>query len=301
MLTQHFCCRGPLNPSVSFLLGDREIQAFKVKCSNHEGGCSWEGELRELDKHLTECSSELHACKYATIGCKTKLTEGKLPSHEDSCATKHLKMAVEKVNSLTDQLKGMQEKVDSLTTQLKAMEVKVNSQATQLEKLEKPKTPSKPPLASAPSIVHMPPVIFKIRQPFYSKQDSPPVYSHHQGYKFYLQVKNNGNADSVYAYLMHGENDDTLNWPFRGIVTFQLLNQDVDAGHKKGEAKFLQSRPTAKNRRVDAAQGKSQDGWGVDVMVGSHDGDRLSFWRDGYIYLRVCSIEVFDNKPWLMS
>ena len=66
---------------------------------------------------------------------------------------------------------------------------------------------------------------------------SSPFYSHVGGYKLCLGVMPSGNADgkgthvSVYVYRMRGDNDDNLEWPFRGQVTFELLNQLEDSAH----------------------------------------------------------------------
>ncbi|XP_064384137.1 TNF receptor-associated factor 5-like [Halichondria panicea] len=60
---------------------------------------------------------------------------------------------------------------------------------------------------------------------------SPPVYTHHQGYKICLSVHANGDATakgthvSVYVCLMRGEFDDSLKWPFRGVISVRLLDQ----------------------------------------------------------------------------
>ena len=49
-----------------------------------------------------------------------------------------------------------------------------------------------------------------------------------------LKVYANGNGDgagthvSVYVYLMRGEHDDKLTWPFRGDITIQVANQNRD-------------------------------------------------------------------------
>ncbi len=54
---------------------------------------------------------------------------------------------------------------------------------------------------------------------------SPPVYTHHQGYKFSLKVYANGCSTgkgthvSVGVYFMRGEFDDSLKWPFRGVIS----------------------------------------------------------------------------------
>lgn len=64
---------------------------------------------------------------------------------------------------------------------------------------------------------------------------SPPFYTHNRGYKFCLVVHCNGNVKghskwlSIFAYLVKGENDNRLNWPFTGSFTVQLHNQ-VNAG-----------------------------------------------------------------------
>ena len=60
---------------------------------------------------------------------------------------------------------------------------------------------------------------------------SPPFYSHPRGYKLCLSVDANGSGTgkgthvSVYVLLMRGEFDDQLQWPLRGNITIQLLNQ----------------------------------------------------------------------------
>ena len=60
---------------------------------------------------------------------------------------------------------------------------------------------------------------------------SPPVYTHHQGYMICLCVYASGNGTgegthvSVYVCLMRGEFDDSLKWPFRGAISYLLLNQ----------------------------------------------------------------------------
>jgi len=66
---------------------------------------------------------------------------------------------------------------------------------------------------------------------------SPPFYTHPQGYKMCLGVDANGCGDgegthvSLFAYLMRGEFDDHLKWPFQGHVVIQLCNQLQDKYH----------------------------------------------------------------------
>ena len=67
---------------------------------------------------------------------------------------------------------------------------------------------------------------------------SPPVYTHHQGYKICLRVDANGFSRgkgthiSVYVHFMRGEFDNSLKWPFRGVILYQLLGQVNGEDHK---------------------------------------------------------------------
>ena len=66
---------------------------------------------------------------------------------------------------------------------------------------------------------------------------SHPFYTHTQGYKMCLRVTANGEGSgkgthiTVVVYLMKGEFDDQLEWPFRGDITIRLLSQQGDGGH----------------------------------------------------------------------
>ena len=46
--------------------GSRNIKWLKVKCTNMEDGCEWEGELLNLDRHV---STE---CRHARVKCPNK-------------------------------------------------------------------------------------------------------------------------------------------------------------------------------------------------------------------------------------
>lgn len=66
---------------------------------------------------------------------------------------------------------------------------------------------------------------------------SQPFFSREKGYKMCLRVIANGQGTgkgthiSVVVYLMKGEFDDELDWPFRGDITIQLLNQEGSDDH----------------------------------------------------------------------
>ena len=57
-----------------------------------------------------------------------------------------------------------------------------------------------------------------------------------------------GTHVSVYVYLMKGEHDDKLTWPFLGDITIQLVNQNSDQVHVENILDFTEE---------DAADGET--------------------------------------------
>lgn len=262
---------------VSCDAGERHILSCKVKCIYSSQGCSWEGELRFMEEHAVKCSSELVSCPYAAVGCNKRLFKKQLEEHKLSID--HLEMAVKKIALLTEELKPKDK-------------------------------------------VCLPPVVFKMEEFEFHQDndlewDSPPFYTHPRGYKLYLKVYANGAGQyenthlSIFVCLMHGENDDDLVWPFRGVVSFEVLNPNSDTDHKEGKARFLQMKRSEKNRKVSAAQGKSGVGWGVANLLpifndsDSFDSDDMNsvddYVSDDCLHVRVSQVTVSDhNKPWLI-
>ena len=67
----------------------RKVLGLKVRCSNRESGCSWEGELRHLDSHVEkECGAALVECPYR---CDRRVPRRLLAEHElHACPKKTL-------------------------------------------------------------------------------------------------------------------------------------------------------------------------------------------------------------------
>ena len=81
-----------------------------------------------------------------------------------------------------------------------------------------------------------------------------------------MRVDANGCGDgkgthvSVFAYLMKGDNDDYLTWPFTGTVTIELLNQLEDKNHRNG-TDTLPADDKASQRVVDGKRAQVGCGW----------------------------------------
>ena len=132
---------------------------------------------------------------------------------------------------------------------------------------------------------------------------SPSFYSHIGGYKMCLGVDANGVLSAagthvtVGVYLMRGEYDDNLVWPFRGDVTFHLVNRKVDEGHVEWTANFNDSTPVEVAGRVMEGE-RAPCGWGPDQFI-SHSalgyGRNTEFFDKDALEFRVTSVKVHSS------
>ncbi len=130
---------------------------------------------------------------------------------------------------------------------------------------------------------------------------SPHFSTSEKGYKMRVRVDANGEGDtvSVLAFLMKGDHDDTLTWPFTGSVTIELLNQLEDKNHHKKTAIFLADSESGQ-RVVDSENGTVN---GIPTFISHDDLDydasaNSQYLKDDTLVFRV-SAEAPDHKPWL--
>ena len=101
---------------------------------------------------------------------------------------------------------------------------------------------------------------------------SPPFYTHPRGYKMCLCVSANGSSAgkgthvSVFAYLMRGQFDDYLNWPFQGDVTLEMLNQLEDNNHATATIEFTDTRDKKVIGRVSKKE-RASGAWGYHSFI----------------------------------
>ena len=132
---------------------------------------------------------------------------------------------------------------------------------------------------------------------------SPSFYSRIGGYKMCLAVNANGRGSgadthvTVIVYLMRGEYDDNLVWPFRGDVTLHLVNCNVDEGHVEWTAHFEEGDPDDVGGRVMEGE-RAPRGWGWDQFI-SHSalgyGRNIEFLDKDVLEFRVTSITVHSS------
>ncbi len=161
-------------------------------------------------------------------------------------------------------------------------------------------------LAAQRSICQVPPRVFKMQNVEYYKKHgktwkSPAFYSHPGGYKMHICVKV-GYHISVYVYLVAGENDHNLVWPFQGCVTIHLLNQEVNYNHHTTSVEFQGNESKEYSKRPQ----KHVDGerWGFEKFI-SHaklqsTHRNLQYLKDDCLYFRIDQVNIYkDNRPWL--
>ena len=218
----------------------QSLYDFEVYCSHKSKGCEWRGELRELDKHLNSeppTDKSLEGCPFTVIkcplnhtGCEVKLSRREMKEHMNNDLLGHLLKQTALVLTLSRQLQGVTDHLQLVQGQKQRLEQHVIELAGKLEKLEAAQHVAS--RASQP----IGPVEFTMANFEQHKNDekwySPPFYTHPHGYKMCLEVSPNGFGSGkgthlgVSVHMMSGEFDDHLKWPFRGNITFVLLDQE---------------------------------------------------------------------------
>ena len=129
----------------------------------------------------------------------------------------------------------------------------------------------------------------------------PGFYTHQRGYKMCIHVDPNGDGDgegthvSIYTFLMKGSYDDHLKWPFRGIITIQIVNQAGDHDHIENTFPYNDKTPDISAGRV--TMGERSLGWGFDIFLAHSDleynaAKKTQYLKDNHFIVRVVKIEL---------
>ena len=118
----------------------------------------------------------------------------------------------------------------------------------------------------------------------------------------------NGDGDgegthvSVFAFMMRGENDDHLHWPFNGTVTVELLNQLEDKNHHSSETTFSQDN-VASQRVMDgeiAQSGYGDPNYIPHTSLGYDEAKHCQYLKDDCLYFSIKVDAKTSSKPWLV-
>ena len=103
---------------------------------------------------------------------------------------------------------------------------------------------------------------------------------------------------SVFANLMAGENDNNLKWPFRGSVTFSVLNQRGNH-HATYTSTFSDGVPDDICARV--ASGRVARGCGMDTLIAHSDlpynnENNTEYLSNNSLHLRVERVSIYSSR-----
>ena len=256
---------------------------FPVPCPYE---CGETPERQNLEAHVvSECGVVPTECDFNYIGCKVELPRKDMPAHlKDNMVEhmsllalshrkEHITLCAERREADTKNTKEVQAiKQSLLSMQLENMTLKKRITSLELENMTL-KTESQRSVEQLRSHLCLLPVRFKMNNFRQLRRnddtwDSPPFYTHDQGYKMCLEVEPNGSGDgygthlSVFVCLMKGEFDSMLNWPFRGVVTYKLLDQRLGR-HVTDVLEFDDSSDDCAERVFSDDTGP---GWGCDTF-----------------------------------
>ena len=214
-----------------------------VRCPND---CGSFPQRQNLDSHVAdECPLTTINCDFAHVGCVVKLPRKDMPEHLKENFLVHMSLLAvshdrlqENHTTLSARLQADCNELKAENQTLKEENMKLRQELTALS--QEIKTKVSVEAVPRTNIPLGPPVLTMTDFQQHKKDNwySPPVYTHHQGYKICLRVYANGQDAgdgthvSVYVHFMKGEFDDSLKWPFCGVFYFRLLNQLNGEDHK---------------------------------------------------------------------
>ena len=242
---------------------------FPLSCPT---GCGKKIKRRNMERHLsTKCPEEYISCKYVMFGCDTAVKRREKETHFSDKAL-HFEKSIEFQLVMAQSLS-------------KCMMTKSWDPAD----VSSLPLSFRPWLQNTPTCYPRPLWVVKLEEFEEKKRNdeewfSDPVYSHFGGYKMCLRVYPNGIGSSkctyvsVYIYLMKGDNDDDLKFPFKGRIVVSLLNQLEDKNHLIREPWSPEDNvPETSSGRVTTGArgpvttGERGSGWGHSQFIPQND------------------------------
>ena len=151
-----------------------------------------------------------------------------------------------------------------------------------------------------------PPTIIIMPQFSQHKKDvdrwySQPFYSWPGGYKLCLCVTANGRGSgkgthiSVFVYLMKGENDHLLHWPFEYDVTYGILNWKMDENHVVKTIDFMTA-PVEWKQRI-TSQERAEGGRGLFQFLPHSSLSNAAVKDTQYLHNDCLCLQVLKVEP----
>ena len=253
------------------------------------------------DKSLEGCPFTVIECPLNLTGCEVKLPRKDIVIHVNHKLMSHVQTLMQNNDTLSAQLKTVSEHLQLVQEEKQHLEQRASTRIQEVEmenrrlldrvaRLERKVAEVTEHVDKIRVLEHMAglggkklgtcqpvgPVEFTMTDFKHHKKDewySPPFYTHPHGYKMCLCVSPSGFGSGkgthlgVTVNLMRGEFDDHLKWPFRGTITFLLLDQE--GGRHRNDivntVSFDYTTPVDRCTRV--VEEEVSAGWGYDRVL----------------------------------
>ena len=253
-------------------------------------GCRKKITRKNMESHLnTECPEEYISCKYRMFGCDTAVRRREKESHFSDTIF-HLEKSMESQVAMFQSLGALFQSPTHIKPNVTSLPLSF-----------------RPWLQHTPTCYPRPPWVVKLEEFKEKKRNdakwySNPVHSHFGGYKICLCVYPNGNSDgkgthvSVFIYLMKGDNDDNLKFPFKGHIVISLLNQLEDKNHHTREPWSPEDNISEQNKGRVTTGERNSGGFGYSKFIIHEDltynSDRnCQYLKNNCLFFRVDKIE----------
>ena len=261
---------------------------YPLECPN---GCGAPAiERQRFKEHVEEvCPLEAIVCSFHLTGCTVRLPRKDMAQHLRESLSTHLTLIPKVIVNMQQKLAEKDKEIVQLQTDVAWLKSSSLDKAKKIAKLD-----------SQFKYYTYPPVDL-IMPDFYMHKDdedqwfSEPFYTHEKGYKMCLSVFANGVGKgedshvSVFANLMRGDFDDSLNWPFRGEIDVESFVRDSGDVYEETLKFTARSPAKAANRVVDGD--RNEYGQGCARFIEHSD---LMPDLPSTLDFRVCGVDVFS-------
>ena len=286
-----------------------------IQCEYYNVGCKVKIARKDREKHIKERIEDHLMMTQATL----VEVEGKMSVKFESMLSEVKAETEKKITELTNTTRCLNQKLKASEHTLEIMKVQFDAdlkeiqenQQKQLDRLETMLNFSQWGLqlhtmsisgdVTCPVTVRV--IKVEDKKVHKRKWHSDPFYTHDKGYKMCLRViisgagKNPGNHMSVFLYLMKGQYDNTLKWPFVGTFEIELLNQKMDGEHHTNNPiKFTATTPLAITNRVGSKQTDdiAPEGLGRNEFITHEDLKKethtCQYLKDDCIFFRITQL-----------
>ena len=229
---------------------ENQSSRYSILCTNYSQGCTWKGNLDEIEQHFPDCLYRKAMCPHCAqwmSACELKLHLQSYQQLQRDFPQSDLSNYEEEIKRLKLALKGKDDTIESLEEQLRVLENDQSESEKTLSYLEEDRQRRKYVndmlkyrISLLQNINFNGSLIWKVTRFSVRTEDartgrsvytiSPSFHSGRYGYKLCLCMypfgygTGNSTHMSLYLALLKGEFDIILHWPFKFQMLITLFN-----------------------------------------------------------------------------